>query len=174
MPPEKRPLSFIVKGLEDYDFWLVLFLSKNRVLALSQGEFTTREETAILVGNYGTGKTYLAIALGLCAPRKGYKVRFYTAAILSSELLKAQQEYRLQKLEKQWLAYDLVILDEVGYVPFTRTGAELLYQFCASRYERGSIVITTNLEFPQWAAVFGDERVTPLSSIGLPTERTSS
>jgi len=149
-----------VKGLEDYDFRLVPSLNKNKVLALSQGEFIARRETVIFVGNCGTGKTHLAIALGLCALRKGYKVRFYTAASLANELLEAQQEYRLQKLEKQWLAHDLVILDEVGYVPFTRTGAELLYQFCASRYERGGIVITTNLEFSQWAEVFGDERMT--------------
>ena len=92
--------------------------------------------------------------------KKGKKVRFYTASGLANELLEAQQEYRLGRLEKQWLAQDLVILDEIGYVPFTKTGAELLYQFCASRYERGSMIVTTNLELSQWAEVFGDERMT--------------
>ena len=82
-------------------------------------------------------------------------MKFYTANALANELLEAQQEYRLGRLEKQWLGYDLVILDEVGYVPFTKTGAELLYQFCASRYERGSMIVTTNLEFSQWKEVSG-------------------
>jgi len=89
-----------------------------------------------------------------------FPVRFYTAAGLAGELLAAQQEYRLNKAEKQWLSYDLVVLDEVGYIPFTKTGAELLYQFCASRYERGSMIITTNLEFGKWTEVFGDENLT--------------
>lgn len=77
-----------------------------------------------------------------------------------NELLEAQQEYRLSKLEKSWLSHDLVILDELGYVPFTRTGAELLFQFCASRYERGSMIITTNLEFDKWTEVFRNESLT--------------
>lgn len=148
------------KTLEEYDFSLIPSLNKNKVLALAQGEFIAKKETVIFIGNCGTGKTHLAIALGMCALRKGYKVRFYTAAGLVNELLEASQEYRLKKLERQWLAQDLIILDEVGYVPFTKTGAELLYQFCASRYERGSVIITTNLEFAQWTEVFGDERLT--------------
>jgi len=90
----------------------------------------------------------------------GMKVKFYTAAGLINELLAAQQEYRLNKLEKQWLAPHLVILDELGYVPFSKIGAELLFQFCSSRYERGSLIITTNLEFPRWTEVLGDEQMT--------------
>lgn len=149
-----------LKTLEEYDFSLMPSLNKSKVLTLAQGEFIERKETVIFIGNCGTGKTHLSIALGLCALRRGYKVRFYTAAGLANELLEASHQYRLKKLEQQWLAQDLVILDEVGYVPFTRTGAELLYQFCASRYEKGSIIITTNLEFAQWTEVFGDERLT--------------
>lgn len=149
-----------LKTLEDYDFSLIPSLNKNKVLLLSQGEYLAHKECVIFLGNPGTGKTHLAIALGLCALRRGKKVRFYTANALAQELLEAQQEYRLGRLEKQWLAQDLVILDEVGYVPFTKTGAELLYQFLAARYERGSMIVTTNLEFSQWTEVFGDAKLT--------------
>lgn len=150
----------VLKDLSELDFTALPSLNKNKVLLLAQAEFVRQKETVIMMGNAGTGKTHLAISLGICACRQGFKVRFYTAAGLVSELLAAQQEYRLNKVEKQWLSYDLVVLDEVGYIPFTRTGAELLYQFCASRYERGSMIITTNLEFGKWTGVFGDENLT--------------
>ena len=125
-----------------------------------QGEYIRNKENIILVGNSGVGKTHIAIALGYEACRQGLRVKFYTAAGLINELLAAQQEYRLNRLEKQWLVPHLVILDELGYVPFSKIGAELLFQFCAARYERGSIIITTNLEFPKWTEVLGDEQMT--------------
>lgn len=131
----------VLKDLSEFDFTALPSLNKNKVLLLAQAEFVRQKETVIMMGNAGTGKTHLAISLGICACRQGFKVRFYTAAGLASELLAAQQEYRLNKVEKQWLSYDLVVLDEVGYIPFRKTGAELLYQFCASRYERGSMII---------------------------------
>lgn len=149
-----------IKTLEEYDFSLIPTLNKHKVLLLAQGEYIVKKEPVIFLGNAGTGKTHLSVALGLAALRQGKKVRFFTANALATELLEAQQQYRLSRLEKQWLSYDLVILDEVGYVPFTKTGAELLYQFCASRYERGSMIITTNLEFSQWTEVFGDAKLT--------------
>jgi DNA replication protein DnaC len=150
----------VIKTLENFDFKAIPSLNKPKVLKLMQGEYIRNKENIILVGNSGVGKTHIAIALGYEACRQGLRVKFYTAAGLINELLAAQQEYRLNRLEKQWLVPHLVILDELGYVPFSKIGAELLFQFCAARYERGSIIITTNLEFPKWTEVLGDEQMT--------------
>lgn len=114
----------------------------------------------ILLGNSGTGKTHLAIALALCACRQGYRVRFHTAPGLVTELLTASREHKLLSLEKQWLKQDLVVVDELGYVPYTPEGAQLFFRFMAARYERGSVLITSNLEFAEWVQVLGDERLT--------------
>jgi len=150
----------MVKTLDTFDFMAIPSLNKPKVLALADSEFIKHKENVIMVGNAGVGKTHLAIALAFVACRKGYRVKFYTAAGLVNELVAAQHEYRLAKMEKQWLAPDLVIIDELGFVPFNKSGAELLFQYCSSRYERGSIVITTNLEFAKWTEVFGDEQMT--------------
>lgn len=148
------------KTLETFDFKEIPGLNKNKVLQLSQGEYITKAENIILVGNSGTGKTHLATALATCACREGYKVRFYNVAGLVNELLIAQNEHSLLKFEKQWLKLDLIVLDELGYIPFSSIGAQLLFQFCSSRYERGSIMITTNLDFSEWTSVFGEEKLT--------------
>lgn len=148
------------KTLETFDFKEIPGLNKNKVLQLSQGEYITKAENIILVGNSGTGKTHLATALATCACREGYKVRFYNVAGLVNELLIAQNEHNLLKFEKQWLKLDLIVLDELGYIPFSPIGAQLLFQFCSSRYERGSIMITTNLEFSEWTSVFGEDKLT--------------
>jgi len=150
----------VIKTLESFDFLAIPSLNKPKVLKLMQGEYIRRRENVLLVGNSGVGKTHIAIALGYEACRQGMKVKFFTASGLINELLAAQQEYRLNKLEKQWMTPHLVILDELGYVPFSKVGAELLFQFCSSRYERGSLIITTNLEFPKWTEVLGDEQMT--------------
>jgi len=150
----------VIKTLENFDFKAIPSLNKPRVLKLMQGEYIRKKENIILVGSSGVGKTHIAIALGYEACRQGLRVKFYTAAGLINELLAAQQEYRLNRLEKQWLVPHVIILDELGYVPFSKMGAELLFQFCAARYERGSIIITTNLEFPKWTEILGDEQMT--------------
>ncbi|HQK54287.1 MAG TPA: IS21-like element helper ATPase IstB [Sedimentibacter sp.] len=150
----------VIKTLENFDFKAIPSLNKPRVLKLMQGEYIRKKENIILVGSSGVGKTHIATALGYEACRQGLRVKFYTAAGLINELLAAQQEYRLNRLEKQWLVPHVIILDELGYVPFSKMGAELLFQFCAARYERGSIIITTNLEFPKWTEVLGDEQMT--------------
>lgn len=156
-----RQASFpVIKTLESFDFKAIPSISKPKLLKLMQGEYIKKRENIILVGNSGVGKTHIAIALGYEACRQGMRVKFYTAAGLINELLAAQQEYRLSRLEKQWLMPHMVILDELGYVPFSKVGSELLFQFCSSRYERGSLIITTNLEFPKWTEVLGDEQMT--------------
>lgn len=156
-----RQASFpVIKTLESFDFKAIPSISKPKILKLMQGEYIKKRENIILVGSSGVGKSHIATALGYEACRQGMRVKFYTAAGLINELLAAQQEYRLNKLERQWLVPHLVILDELGYVPFSRVGSELLFQFCSSRYERGSMIITTNLEFPKWTEVLGDEQMT--------------
>jgi len=150
----------VLKTLEGFDFTAIPSLNKQKVLTLSRGEYIQAKENIVAIGNAGTGKTHICIALALCACQQGHRVRFYTAPGLVTELLQAQQEHRLGKFEKKWLSYDLVLIDELGYVPYTKEGAELFFRFVASRYERGSIMITTNLEFAEWTQVFGEERLT--------------
>lgn len=148
------------KTLDSFDFGQIPGLSQTKVLTLSRCQFIKDKENVILAGNCGTGKTHLAIALGISAAQLRYKVKFYTAAGLVNELTEMEGEKKLTRFEKQWLKYDLVIVDELGYIPFARPSAELLFQFFSSRYEKGSMIITTNLEFPEWNQIFGDEKMT--------------
>ena len=147
------------KTLDDFDFSVVPGLPKLKVLGMADGTFIRERENVICVGNPGTGKTHIAIALGDAAIGAGYKVRFISAVALAQELLLAQQEYRLPRYLKWWGSYDLVIVDELGYLGLG-TGGPLLFQFCAERYERGSLLVTTNLEFSRWTEVFGDVTLT--------------
>jgi DNA replication protein DnaC len=147
------------KTLDSFDFTALPQLPKPKVLALAEGSFIRGRENVICLGNPGTGKTHLAIALGICAIQAGYRVRFISAVILAQELLLAQQEYRLPRYLKSWQSYDLVVLDELGYLGLG-PGGPLLFQFCTERYERGSLLITTNLEFSRWVEVFGDAALT--------------
>ena len=149
-----------LKTLDSFEFSTIPAVNKGLVLELSRGGFINRRENVIFIGSYGTGKTHLAISLAVCACYQGKKVRFYTAAGLINELLEAQSQLRLSKLETALAKYDLIVLDELGFVPFTKEGAEALFTFCASRYERGSMIITTNLDFPLWKEIFGDEALT--------------
>ncbi|WP_243357420.1 IS21-like element helper ATPase IstB [Bacillus litorisediminis] len=150
----------VQKTLDTYDFSLMPSLNRNRFLTLSKGEFVEKKENIIFLGNSGTGKSHLATGLGIEMVKNGYKVKFVTAAELVEELLMANEEHKLVLFEKRWLKFDLIIIDELGYVPFTKIGAELLFQFFSGRYERASVVITTNLEFTEWTSIFGDEKMT--------------
>ena len=150
----------IMKTLDAFDFSAIPALNKALVLELSRGSYIDKRENIIFIGSYGTGKTHLAISLGVNACREGKRVRFYTAAGLINELLEAQAQLRLGKLEAALARYDLIILDELGFVPFSKEGAEALFTFCSGRYERGSVIITTNLDFARWKEIFGDEALT--------------
>lgn len=147
------------KTLDAFDFTALPELSKNTVFDLAGGNFIKRRENVICLGNSGTGKTHIAIALGIAAIAAGYRVRFVPVVNLVQELLQANQEYRLPRYLKGWQKIDLVIADELGYIGLG-PGGPLLFQFCAERYERGSLLITTNLEFSRWTEVFGDATLT--------------
>jgi DNA replication protein DnaC len=148
------------KELADFDFSCVSSLSKQRVLDLARGRYIDQVEPIILVGNPGLGKTHVATGLALAACRQGHRVRFYTAAGLVNELILAQDEHRLQKFLTTALRHQLVVLDELGFIPFSASGAQLIFQFCSTLYERVAMIVTTNLRFADWVQVFGDERLT--------------
>ncbi|WP_382285921.1 IS21-like element helper ATPase IstB [Heyndrickxia sporothermodurans] len=130
------------------------------MLDIFQGEYIQQKRNVIFIGNSGTGKSHLSIALGEEAINQGYTVKYYTYPRLSNELMEAQDEKRLLQLEKQWLAADVTIIDELGYIPYHQRAAELLFQFFSTRYERGSMIITSNREFSRWVEVFHDEQMT--------------
>ncbi|AGI72954.1 putative ATP-binding protein [Octadecabacter arcticus 238] len=119
-----------------------------------------RRENVISLGPSGTGKTHVALGLGLSACQKGMSVGFFTAAALVHELMEARDERRLLRLQKQMVGYKLLIIDELGFVPLSKTGAELLFELISQRYERGSTLITSNLPFDEWTETFGSERLT--------------
>jgi DNA replication protein DnaC len=150
----------VMKTLDSFEFSVIPSLNKALVLELSRGSYIEKRENIIFMGSYGTGKTHLSISLGISACRQGKRVRFCTAAGLINDLLEAQAQFRLGKLEASLARYDLIVLDELGFVPFTKEGAEALFTFCSGRYERGSLIITTNLDFARWKEIFGDEALT--------------
>jgi len=150
----------LLKELADFDFSCVPSLNKQRVLELAHGNYLEKAECILMVGNPGLGKTHLATALALAACRQGHRVRFYNAAGLVNELILAQDEHRLPKFLATALRHRLIVLDELGFIPFSPSGAQLTFQFCAALYERVSLIVTTNLRFADWTQVLGDERLT--------------
>jgi DNA replication protein DnaC len=150
----------VPKDFETYEFTSMPSLNKQKILELARGEWIDQHYNVCLIGAPGTGKTHLAIALGQAACRQGRRVRFLTAAALVNRLEEAQKQYQLDRLLTQLDKADLLICDELGYLSFSRTGAELLFQVFADRYERASLLITSNLAFSDWGQVFQGERMT--------------
>ncbi len=149
-----------VKGIDSFDFTAIPSLNKMLVTELARGEYILRRDNIIALGPSGTGKTHIALALGLAACQRGFTVGFATAAGLVNQLMEARDEKRLLRLQAQLAAHKLLIVDELGYVPLSPTGAELLFEVFSQRYERGSIIVTSNLPFVDWTSVFGSERLT--------------
>ena len=149
-----------VKSLDSFDFSAIPKLNKMQVLELARCEWIERRENVIALGPSGTGKTHIALGLGLAACQKGMSVSFTTAAALVNELMEARDERRLLRFQKQMAAVKLLIVDELGFVPLSKTGAELLFELISHRYERGSTLITSNLPFDEWTETFGSERLT--------------
>jgi len=156
-----RAAAFPVpKELDAFDFTATPGLSKQKVLELARGEWVDQHWNCCLIGGSGTGKTHLATAIGLALCRRGTKVRFATAAGLVTELEEAHQQHRLDRVLRALDRVDLLVVDELGYLSFSRSGAELLFQVFADRYERKSLLITSNLPFGEWGEVFQGERMT--------------
>lgn len=148
-----------VKTIEAFDFTAIPKLPKTTIITLTECKFIRKRENVICVGQSGTGKSHIATAIAVIAIQQGFRVRFTRVNDLIQELLKAENEYRLPRYLKSWNKFDLVILDELGYINLG-AGSPLLFQFCSERYEHGSLIITTNLEFGRWGEVFGDNALT--------------
>ena len=149
-----------VKSLDTFDFPAIPSVNKALVMELARCEYVQNRENVIAVGKSGTGKTHIALGLGLAACQRGLSVGFTTAAGLVHDMMEARDERRLQNLQRQLSRLNLLIIDEMGFVPLSRTGAELLFEVFSQRYERGSILVTTNLPFDEWTEVFSSERLT--------------
>ena len=148
------------KSLDTFDFLAIPSLNKPLVLELARCEYIDRNENVIAVGNSGTGKTHVALGLALSACQRGLSVGFTTAAALVQKLIEARDERRLLNIQKKLSRLKLLIIDELGFVPLSKTGAELLFEVFSQRYERGSVLVTSNLPFDEWTEVFGSERLT--------------
>lgn len=150
----------VSKALDDFDFLSAPGVNKKQIIELSRCEWIDRKENLIFLGNPGVGKSHLAVALGVAACQRGYNVRFFTGAGLVNALAEARNEKALLNLQARLAKAPVLIIDEMGYIPLSKTGAELIFEIISQRYERGSVIITSNLPFEEWTGVFGSERLT--------------
>lgn len=148
------------KTLDQFDFTTRPSINKPLILELVRGDYLDKRENILLVGNSGTGKTHLATALGIAACGQGKRVRFWRVTELITTMLEAKEERLLLRLRSYLAKLDLLILDELGYVPASKAGAELLFDVIATAYERQSLIVTSNLPFENWTEVLGSERLT--------------
>jgi DNA replication protein DnaC len=148
-----------MKTLEEFDFGQAPRIPAARVRELAEGGYIDRSEPVVFIGECGTGKTHLASGLCVAACRQKRRVRFTTAAALVNELVEAKQNNQVRRLMARWQRYELIVVDEVGYVPLADIGAEFLFQVISERAERAAIVVTTNLPFSEWTTVFPNPRL---------------
>jgi len=148
-----------LKTLEEFDFGQAPQIPAAKIRELAEGGYIERSEPVVLIGECGTGKSHLATGLCLAACRQKRRVRFVTAAALVNELVEAKQNNQVRKLMARWQKYELIALDEVGYVPLADIGAEFLFQVISERAERAAIIVTTNLPFSEWINVFPNPRL---------------
>jgi DNA replication protein DnaC len=150
----------LLKPIETFDLAAVPDLDLRLFRELAGGGYIQEHRNVIFLGRSGTGKTHMATALGIEACKNNFRTRFVTCYGLVNELVEARQERALQRLLQKYVRYDLLVMDELGYVPFSKEGAELLFQVLAERHEKASVIITTNLGFADWTRVFGDATMT--------------
>jgi DNA replication protein DnaC len=148
-----------LKTLEDFDFSKAPQIPAAKIRELAEGGYIERSEPVVLIGDCGTGKSHLATGLCLAACRQKRRARFVTAAALVNELVEAKQNGQVRRLMQRWKKFDLIVLDEVGYVPLADIGAEFLFQVIAERAERAALIVTTNLPFSEWTTVFPNPRL---------------
>lgn len=150
----------VIKTMDAFDFKAQPGINKSLVLELARCEYIDRKENILFIGNPGTGKTHLSVALGYIACTRGYRVRYFSATRLVTELLERREERNLERFQKQLERLDVIVLDELGYIPFTKAGAELLFDVVSRAYERTSMIVSTNLPFEEWTEVLGSQRLT--------------
>jgi DNA replication protein DnaC len=148
-----------MKTLEEFDFAQAPQIPAAKIRELAEGGYIERSEPVVLIGDCGTGKSHLATGLCLAACRQKRRVRFTTAAALVNELVEAKQNNQVRRLMARWQKYELIALDEVGYVPLADVGAEFLFQVISDRAEKAAIIVTTNLPFSEWTSVFPNPRM---------------
>lgn len=148
-----------LKALEEFDFAQAPQIPAAKIRELAEGGYIERSEPVVLIGECGTGKTHLATGLCLAACRQKRRVRFVTAAALVNDLIEAKQHGQVRRLMARWQKYELIAIDEVGYVPLADIGAEFLFQVISERAERAALIVTTNLPFSEWTTVFPNPRL---------------